>query len=424
MKHFAKFLITQVVVMAILITVIIAIPFFYRPGELDAVALNDYVQTVKENWDTPDAINNAEFAKDILIFNKYNQVTYSSSDQVFEGIKSPFDALAKDMITVAVNDDERFLGTLVIRVSTKRAYERTMRRIMMVIILAVAVLLVSYGAFFYYVDRNIIKPFRRLKKFAGIVARGELDEPLIMERSNIFGIFTESFDIMREELKASKEREISLQMKEKELVASLSHDLKTPVTGIKVMCEMMEVKVEDEYVRRKIKNISNKTVEINTLLDDLLSSALDDLGELKVNCLEVASECLQEIVEEHDPRKLTQVGEIPDCLLNIDTKRISQVIGNIITNSYKYANTVIEVSYAYKGNFLEMTIKDHGEGVDDEEIDLLMNKFFRGKKNTTNKEGSGLGLYISSELLKLMHGQLICRNDKEGFAVILMLPLA
>lgn len=410
--------------MVMLITGLVVTSYLYKPGKLDAVALNDYAQTLRENWDTPDAISKEGFTNNYLIFDRYGKVTYSSSDKAFKGIKSPFDALEKGMITVTVNDDERFLGTLVIKDSSKSSYEYAMGRIRLVIIVAALVMLLSYAIFFLYINGTIIKPFNRLKKFAGVIAGGDLDEPLIMERSNIFGMFTESFDIMREELRASKEREIALKKKEKELVASLSHDLKTPVTGIKVMCEMLEVKVEDEYVRHKIKKISNKTMEINALLDDLLSSALDDLGELKVSCSEVSSDVLLGIVEEHDTRKLVQAGNIPNCLLNIDTKRISQVIGNIITNSYKYANTQIEVSYAFSENFLEMIIRDHGEGVADEELELITNKFFRGKKNTANKEGSGLGLYISSELMKLMQGQLICRNENEGFSVILMIPLA
>ena len=71
-----------------------------------------------------------------------------------------------------------------------------------------------------------------------------------------------------------------------------------------------------------------------------------------------------------------------------------------------------------------MKIKDYGEGVDPNEIGFLTNKFYRGKKNTAGKEGSGLGLYISSELMKKMQGQLICISDKEGFEVMLMIPLA
>ena len=63
-------------------------------------------------------------------------------------------------------------------------------------------------------------------------------------------------------------------------------------------------------------------------------------------------------------------------------------------------------------------------GVEEEEVALLTNKFFRGTRNTEGKEGSGLGLYISSELMKKMGGQLICEGEKDGFSVILMIPLA
>jgi signal transduction histidine kinase len=71
-----------------------------------------------------------------------------------------------------------------------------------------------------------------------------------------------------------------------------------------------------------------------------------------------------------------------------------------------------------------MKIRDFGAGVDPEEIGFLTNKFYRGKRNTAGKEGSGLGLYISSELMKKMQGQLICISEKEGFEVVLMIPLA
>ena len=88
------------------------------------------------------------------------------------------------------------------------------------------------------------------------------------------------------------------------------------------------------------------------------------------------------------------------------------------------ADTKIDVDYCFKDSYLEMTLRDYGEGVNPEEIGFLTNKFYRGKKNTAGKEGSGLGLYISSELMKKMGGQLICISEKEGFSVMLQIPLA
>ena len=323
-----------------------------------------------------------------------------------------------------VNDGEEFLGNVIFPNQSKVAISRIIHRLILATVLIILILLISYIIFIYYINRTVIKPFNHMKVFAGLIAEGRLDEPLFMDRNNIFGAFTESFDIMREELRASKKRETELKMKEKELVASLSHDLKTPVTGIRAICGVLSVKVQDEYVKAKIENIEQKTEEINTLLSDLLASALDDLGEMNVNPTEETSDILKLLVEEHDIHNKAAVGEIPGCIIKVDRNRISQVIGNIINNSYKYADTKIDISYKFSGDFLEMKIKDYGEGVDSSEIDFLTNKFYRGRKNTAGKEGSGLGLYISSELMKKMQGRLICISDKEGFEVILLIPLA
>jgi signal transduction histidine kinase len=297
-------------------------------------------------------------------------------------------------------------------------------RLAMVTFGMMALLLVLYIAFFYYINRNVVKPFERMKEFAGLIAEGRLDEPLMMDRNNIFGVFTESFDIMREELKASKQREIELKMKEKELIASLSHDLKTPVTGIRAICGVLLVKVQDEYVKAKVDNIEQKTQEISTLINDLLASALDDLGEMKVNVTEETSDILNVLVNEHDIYGKVHSEDIPECILRFDKNRMSQVIGNIINNSYKYADTNIDISYRFSGNFLEMKLRDYGEGVNPEEVGFLTNKFYRGRNNTVGKEGSGLGLYISSELMKKMGVQLICISDENGFEVTLMILLA
>ena len=424
MKGFKRFFIYLTLLLLASISLLIIVAGSTHYVQIDTIQLNAVVQTVKENWGKQEDLSRYEFDMDFLVLGDGNEQLYSSSDKVFEGIKVPLDAVSEGMITMPINDGEEFLGTVIFPNPSKEAISRIIHRLILATILIILVMLISYIAFIYYINRTVILPFNRMKEFAGFIAQGRLDEPLIMDQNNIFGAFTESFDIMREELRASKQRETELKMKEKELVASLSHDLKTPVTGIRAICAVLSVKVQDEYAKAKIENIEQKTEEINTLLSDLLSSALDDLGEMNVNPTEETSDILRALVEEHDIHNKVTAGEIPGCIIKVDKNRISQVIGNIINNSYKYANTKIDISYKFSGDFIEMKIKDYGEGVDPDEIDFLTNKFYRGKKNTAGKEGSGLGLYISSELMKKMQGSLICISEKEGFEVILMIPLA
>ena len=104
---------------------------------------------------------------------------------------------------------------------------------------------------------------------------------------------------------------------------------------------------------------------------------------------------------------------------------MSQVIGNIISNSYKYAGTKIDVEYGVKEKYLEMSIKDYGSGVSRDELELITNKFYRGKNaEESQKEGSGLGLYISKSLMSKMNGELICDSDDEGFSVTVLIPVS
>ena len=104
---------------------------------------------------------------------------------------------------------------------------------------------------------------------------------------------------------------------------------------------------------------------------------------------------------------------------------MTQIIGNIIGNSYKYAGTPIDISYTISGDFLKMSVTDHGAGVPEDELSLITNKFYRGRSvRSSDKSGSGLGLYIASELMAKMNGELICSSDGRGFTASLMILLS
>ena len=423
-QSFAKFLLVETLILIAAVILLGITAFSYRRREIDVVSVNDQVQTVKEHWEDASFAESLSPETRIMVLGADGSLLYQSDTESFAGITSELDAIRKGMFCISVTDSGRYLGTIVIPNPAKEDFDHVMGRILWITAGIVIVIAISYGSFLWYVNRNIIRPFRRMKEFAAQIAQGRLDEPLGMEENNMFGLFTESFDIMREELRASKNREIALKLKERELVASLSHDLKTPVAGIRIICDVLQLKLEDAYVSGKIANIEQKTREIDTLLSDLLSSTLKELGEMNVKLCDLSSTELEEIVSEHDPYRKVKAGKVPDCLIRADRNRLSQVIGNIITNSYKYADTAIDVSYGFEDRFLKMSIRDHGKGVDPEELELLTNKFYRGQQNSVGKEGSGLGLYIAAGLMQKMQGQLICNTSEEGFEVILMIALS
>lgn len=295
------------------------------------------------------------------------------------------------------------------------------------LLLALTIFIVALlsAGYYFYLNRIIIDPFVKLQDFAKRVSNGNLEMPLQMDKYNLFGAFTEAFDIMRSQLASSKEKEYLATQSKKELVASLSHDIKTPVTSIKLLSELMLATEKETQSMERLRTIYDKAEQIDKLISDMFQTALEELGELPVHLTEVRSDVLIKIIRDADYYEKTDCSSIPHCLIVADETRLEQVIGNIIMNSYKYANTSIQVNFTLKNQFLQLITKDFGKGVEEDELIHLTNKFYRGKNALTQKQsGSGLGLYISAHIMEKMGGNLRCYNCSDGFAVELLFPLA
>ena len=401
------------------------------------ILLNHLVKTAEENKEDLKSLDDTDVDADFVILDLTDNILFShiKNEDAEEDITLS-EAIAKRYPYAYLTDEGSVWGTVILMDDPALGIKRLIRNTALAGLVFILLFLAGMLVFGFYVRKNILVPFRNMKSFAAKVAQGKLDEPLVMDKDNMFGAFSESFDIMREELADAKERELNLQKKERELVASLSHDLKTPVTGIKVTAELMKMRlsVESEQGLSKevissldedAEGIYKKAEQIDELLADLFTSTLDDLGEFKVSCRDEESKVLADIVKNVDNRAKAVIDPLPEVIINIDKKRMLQVIGNIISNSYKYADTKIDIHFNISGRYLEMMIKDYGPGVSPGEIDLITNKFYRGKDwQDSDKDGHGLGLYISKMLMNKMNGDLITESDGKGLEITLVIPLS
>ena len=316
-----------------------------------------------------------------------------------------------------------------------------------ILILWGVILVIGY-AFILLVYFLLVKPVKEMEEFASLIAKGNLDVLLPIHKNNMFGSFTESFDLMREELKSARQREIEAQKAKREMVAELSHDLKTPVATIQATCEVLELKVSKEleeakkeanqYKKKidelngyleKISYISNKSETINQLVGNVFNATLDDMEEVKIEPLENDSRLIEGYFNNlKEYGNIILDNHIPECLVYFDKLRMEQVIDNIVGNSYKYAGTDIHVSFGEVNNstenkvpdnaFIRITIRDEGPGVDEEELPLILEKYYRGK-NTNEKQGYGLGLYLVNYYMEKQGGGMEYYNDN-GFVVELL----
>lgn len=271
---------------------------------------------------------------------------------------------------------------------------------------------------FFYM--RFIRPFQRLQTFAGQIAAGNLDFPLPMKKHQYFGAFTESFDLMREELKRAKESEYQANRSKKELVAELSHDIKTPIATIRAACEVLKMKELNPDVRAKVAVIDAKAGMVGALAGNLFQASLEELEVLKVEPVYEQSPCIRGMFEEFSSySEIRIVGEVPPCLVWMDRLRLRQVIDNLVSNSSKYAGTPVTVIFFETKQTLGIRIRDEGEGVDEDELLLLTEKFYRGN-NAKGKSGSGLGLYLAKLFMEQMYGGIEFYQDK-GFVAELTL---
>ena len=292
------------------------------------------------------------------------------------------------------------------------------------IILVILVIAALAGAgFIEIIYVNYLKPFNKLEKFAGEVAKGNLDFPLEAGRNDFFGSFTESFDIMREELLSAREREAEHEKAKQEMLAELSHDIRTPLATINATCEVLEVKSKDDDIKNKAGVIKSKVSTIDSLIANLMSASLDEASELRVEPSEQSSLLINGMIDAlRDSAEIKTVNGVPECLLFFDPLRLEQVIDNIVGNSIKYAKTIITVEYIKEDNGVIIKISDEGPGVPDEALSLLTQKFYRGE-DAKGKPGSGLGLYLAESFMKKMDGDLVAESNGDGLTITLVIPL-
>lgn len=272
------------------------------------------------------------------------------------------------------------------------------------------------------IEQRMIRPFRHMKGFAQQIASGNLDVPLTVDKESSFGVFTESFDLMRTELARAHEAEQRANASKKELIASLSHDIKTPMASIRATSELMAATAQGDKQKSQAETIVDKADQVIRLVDNLFDSTMHELQELAVHPQELSSCAIAAMLAKADYEKAVSFGAIPNCLIYADPDRLQQVFDNILANSYKYAETDIAVSASLEEDMLVVDINDHGAGVETSELPLLINKFYRGK-NAKGKSGFGLGLYNAASFMEGMEGGLECFNKPDGFTVRLMFTL-
>lgn len=297
-------------------------------------------------------------------------------------------------------------------------------------ILMCTLTIVFMAMVFFYVYINILRPFEKMKDYASEIAKGNFDLPLNYERANYFGAFTWAFDSMRKEITRSRMAEREAIENNKTVIATLSHDIKTPITSIRAYAEGLEENLDKSQERRSryLEVIMRKCDEVTALTNDLFLHSLSDLNMLQMQPEEFElvpflKQSISEIIADREDVIFRKPDISP--VIYADKKRINQIVENLINNSRKYAKTDITISLTQFDETVSIHFRDKGPGIPDEDMPFITEKFYRGK-NVGNENGSGLGLYIVKYIAEQSGGSVELINHtsgEEGLEAVVNLPI-
>lgn len=228
------------------------------------------------------------------------------------------------------------------------------------------------------------------------------------------------------------------QMKD-EFISVASHELRTPVTGIKGYISMIldgDMGEVNEKVRDSLSMVAGSTERLAVLVEDLLNVSRIEQGRLEVNSKEMdISPTIENIIKElkiqADVKNLSLTYKphaSPLPTVKIDEDRLKQVLINIIGNSIKYTakgSVDVVTKLNSKGDRLQIKVKDTGIGMSSKERERLFEKFYRIQNDKTSKIiGTGLGLWITKQLIELMKGEITVDSMEDvGTEMIISFPV-
>lgn len=291
-----------------------------------------------------------------------------------------------------------------------------------VVVLAALSLVAFSGSFFI---RSIVNPVKEINEKAKILAKGDFSAKIEnYSDSDEIGELCSTFNDMAKAIGQSD------RMKN-DFISTVSHELRTPLTAIKGWGETIQ-DADPETVKTGVGVILNETQRLNQMVEDLLDFSKMESGRLSLRMQKVDGFAELEETALVFSDRASREGidfqyEIPcDSFAPIyaDPARLKQVFVNVIDNAFKYSDktdALVTVRAATEGGFLKILVSDNGCGISKTDLPHVKEKFY---KANISVKGSGIGLAVSDELIRLHNGSLNVFSEQDiGTTVEIVLPL-
>ena len=316
--------------------------------------------------------------------------------------------------TEPVYYEGKAIGTIEIIYSIHESLELMLTQLIIYVIASVLILLLAWR-FYRRMLRKTLAPLDSVIASVSEVSVDNLDEPIVIADAQAdIAKLVDSTNELKVRLHDSFQTIEENQHKLQQFVSDASHELKTPLTTIQGYSEiLLRGKLDNpEKIRYSLESMLDQTKRLTYIVNELLElSKLDrkvQMGKAELNLNDVLQDIfpLLKMIQEGRELKLT-IGGIPNVLMN--RKKIEQVILNIVQNAIFHSDpkTPIMIRTYQENEKVVMAITDHGEGIAEDHLPLIFDRFYRVDTDRSRESGgTGLGLAICQEIMHAHNGEI------------------
>lgn len=301
----------------------------------------------------------------------------------------------------------------------------------------IVIILVTNRFLTRIVFKSIITPLDTLVYGVHQIRDGNLSYRIVYGGKDEFAAVCADFNEMAHRLMDMVNARQKDDENRRELIAGISHDLRTPLTSIKTYVEGIELGMAStpQVQKRYLNTIKNKTKDLEHIISQLFMFSKLDIGEfpLQMETQDIGkwlSDFVKGVLDEYGQKglEIILVQNIRNTVVHIDAVQLRNVLINIFENSLKYGSQeqgIMKVLCQKNSTDVMITLTDNGPGVPEDALDNLFGIFYRCDKARSNSsQGSGLGLAISAKIIELLGGSITASNAPEGgLAITLTLPI-
>jgi signal transduction histidine kinase len=270
----------------------------------------------------------------------------------------------------------------------------------------------------YFFTTALTDRINQVENAAHSITGGELETRIPVTGQDEIAQLAVTFNSMAAQLQAAADQRRQVEQLRRDLIAWVSHDLQTPLASIRAVVEALADGVVDDpgTSQRYLRTAQRDIAALSILIDDLFQMAQLDAGGLKLDLADnslsdLISDTLESFSETAKANGISLQGSVSPQVdpVWMDAQRIGRVLNNLVGNALRY--TPYGGQVRVKGSLLDdkvlVEIRDTGEGIPEQDLPLVFDRFYRGEKSRSRTTGgAGLGLAIARGIVEAHHGQI------------------